>query len=433
MPFRILSLDGGGSWALIQARILKDIYGNIRGHELLRKFDMAIANSGGSLVLACLCNNMTLDQAIEVFENESNRKKAFSELTFGEKLTKRNFLSFFRNKLGIGPKYKTTRKLEGLREVLTEYDERHQNDKTLTPIVDMHMNELPGLIGKQELELMIVGFDYFKERVSFFRSNLNSNTDRFSKGKFKTTLGYAIHSSSNAPVNYFDEPAAIKIKHTEKDEIRTSWFWDGAVAGFNNPVMAALVEAVTNARMSSMSEYRILSIGTGVVQRPVITDYSTSTDPAIQKIYKDNKNNPYVISDTRFRFFDDVTKIAQSILSDPPDSATFIAYSFLDPSLENKESNIVRINPCIAPVFDGKYYIEPEVYKNNPEDFKALIDLDMDAVEDEEIKQIKLLCKNFITTTDPCVPNQFIRGDEKGDRLGYGKYWEAKQRWIELM
>ena len=46
MSYKILSLDGGRSWALIQARILQDIYGDIKGHELLKHFDVVIANSG---------------------------------------------------------------------------------------------------------------------------------------------------------------------------------------------------------------------------------------------------------------------------------------------------------------------------------------------------------------------------------------------------
>ena len=57
MAYQILSLDGGGSWALIQARVLQDIYGDIKGHELLKQFDMAVKNSGDSLVLGCLCND----------------------------------------------------------------------------------------------------------------------------------------------------------------------------------------------------------------------------------------------------------------------------------------------------------------------------------------------------------------------------------------
>jgi len=79
MASKILSMDGGGSWALIQARVLKDIYGDISGHELLRKFDLVIANSGGSLVLACLCNNMLLSEALKMFEKEETRKNVFAK------------------------------------------------------------------------------------------------------------------------------------------------------------------------------------------------------------------------------------------------------------------------------------------------------------------------------------------------------------------
>ena len=51
--FRILSLDGGGSWALIQVRALQAIYGDPdkKGHEILSDFDMVAANSGGSIMI----------------------------------------------------------------------------------------------------------------------------------------------------------------------------------------------------------------------------------------------------------------------------------------------------------------------------------------------------------------------------------------------
>ena len=52
MTYRILSLDGGGSWALIQVRALIDMYGGgTTGHQVLQDFDMVAANSGGSVVL----------------------------------------------------------------------------------------------------------------------------------------------------------------------------------------------------------------------------------------------------------------------------------------------------------------------------------------------------------------------------------------------
>src|SRR5436305_6343206 len=135
MSYKILSLDGGGSWALIQARVLKDIYGDIGGHEMLRSFDLAIANSGGSLVLACLCNDMKLSEIINVFQDETLRKKVFSQLTFFEKLKAQDILALFRSKIGIGPKYSTTRKLEGLIKVLTDYDHLYREGKVTKPIV----------------------------------------------------------------------------------------------------------------------------------------------------------------------------------------------------------------------------------------------------------------------------------------------------------
>jgi hypothetical protein len=49
MPYRILSLDGGGAWALIQVRTLMTLYGeSTSGHEALRNFDLAAGNSGAA-------------------------------------------------------------------------------------------------------------------------------------------------------------------------------------------------------------------------------------------------------------------------------------------------------------------------------------------------------------------------------------------------
>ena len=74
--FRILSLDGGGSWALIQVMALIDLYGdNATGHEVLREFDLAAANSGGSIVLGGLVEDMPLVTLLNFFLSEEKRKK----------------------------------------------------------------------------------------------------------------------------------------------------------------------------------------------------------------------------------------------------------------------------------------------------------------------------------------------------------------------
>ncbi len=438
MKYRILSLDGGGSWALVQARVLQDIYGDIRGHELLRQFDMIIANSGGSLVTACLCNDMLISEIVSVFRNEGQRKQVFSALTFWEKLKWRNIASLLTRKLG--PRYDTLRKLEGLRTVLTEMDHLFKEGKVSTPIVDTPVHELPSIIKKEDLQLLIVGYDYFRERVSFFRSNTQSLTDRFGSGDyFSVTLGSAIHSSSNAPVNYFDQPAMISIQklNAEKPDKRSTWFWDGGVSGFNNPVLAGLVEAITNDKgQRKREDYCVLSIGTSIGSRAVLTDALTSTNEEVRAAAEKNRNNFYATTDSRSGFIKDITKLSTSVLSDPPDSATFIAYSFLDPELTDK-GNLIRINPCLSAEKDKNtgFYQPPEVYcdsSNAHKTFRELLNLDMDAVKDNEVELINDMCNRFIIGHNGiALPNQLIRGNTNGKFLGYSTYKEAKEKWIK--
>lgn len=73
--FRILSLDGGGTWALIQAKVLMDVYGaDWSGHEILKDFDLVAANSGGSIVAAGLIADMTPAEILRLFMVEASRK-----------------------------------------------------------------------------------------------------------------------------------------------------------------------------------------------------------------------------------------------------------------------------------------------------------------------------------------------------------------------
>lgn len=432
MAYKILSMDGGGSWALIQARVLLDIYGDLRGHELLRQFDMVIANSGGSLVLASLCNDMKISEIIAVFQQQQQREQVFSALSFWEKLTVTNVISLLRKNTGIGPKYSTRRKLTGLARVLRQNDHLFAEKRISSPIVETPLLELPSIIGKNELQILIVGFDYFRERVSFFRSNPRSLTDKFNKGRFyQITLAHAIHSSSNAPINYFDNPAEVNISLVNGNDSRKTWYWDGAVSGFNNPVLAAVIEAITN-NHANPREYSILSLGTGTGGRAIITDYENSTDPLINTIYQSNRNNELAQTDHSFNFLRDVRKMSTSILGDPPDSASFIAYSILDPSLSN-QANLIRINPCIKPELENNLFVLPAVYRNEPgghDKFVKLMDMDMDAVQQEQVDLISDLCDKFIVNNEgPCLPNQFIRGD-RDLGLGQETYREAKACWL---
>jgi patatin-like phospholipase/acyl hydrolase len=77
MTYRILALDGGGAWALIQVEALIALYGEAtRGHDVLSRFDMAAANSGGSLVLGGLVENLTLGDIRTLFLDETNAARS---------------------------------------------------------------------------------------------------------------------------------------------------------------------------------------------------------------------------------------------------------------------------------------------------------------------------------------------------------------------
>ena len=65
----------------------------------------------------------------------------------------------------------------------------------------------------------------------------------------------------------------------------------------------------------------------------ILTDYQFSTDPEVKAVYEKNKNNKdFAITDSSSGFVMDIKKISGRILDDPPDSATFIAYSIPDPA-----------------------------------------------------------------------------------------------------
>jgi len=428
MAYKILSLDGGGSWSLIQALVLKDLYPGKSGHEILRNFDLVIANSGGSLVLSALCCNIAPADIADILLDENERKQVFSKLSFGENIGW-GIAHWLSKK--FGPRYSAKRKEEGLREVLR----RHAQPEYF--FADTHLPSLPKLIGKESLSLLVCGFNYYTERAVFFRSNPFSNTDSFSSDKYEVSLLHAVHSASNAPLNYFDKAAKITAyRYNAPDQQSPEWYWDGAVGGFNNPVLAGLIEALTNHPSGLTADYRILSLGTGTGRRPIITGYGEGTDEQRLKEWKANQNNDLVCGDEGYGFMKDLPKMATSILADPPDTATFVAYSILHPDLDEMGS-IVRINPCFSPVKakNADRYEIPAGWKASAKDYHALLDLDMDAVSKDEVALIKNLCESFIVDEEgeACMPNQYIRGSKSAPKkLGHGTYLEAKRHWKQL-
>ena len=404
MPeFRILSLDGGGSWALIQVRALTAIYtrvfkrnaDEITGHDVLRRFDLIAANSGGTLTLAGLIRNWSLARLLQLFEDENLRRKIFAPADIFQRP-----LEHLPRLVGIGPRYSTERKLEGLKEVFAEHGK-------------LDVTALPGVVGEnyagRRPHFLFCALNYDTERAAFMRSDAQSLASS-SAAPPPATLVDAVHASANPPVNLFDLPAI------RSDGTRC---WDGAIAGHNNPVLAAVIEALANrARYkTAREEIKALSLGTGNTMLPV-KDGDIVPEEA-----------PYYVKVERPWIFADVKKLALAIMGDPPDAATFHAHMLLDgplpahDDLRAADSPIVRMNPMIQPVGDGTGgWTAPPGYTY--ESFARLRQLDMDGISREDVEVITKFCDAWMAND---VPNQPVRTNSQNFRaeIGFARFEEA--------
>src|SRR3974377_925213 len=153
--YRILSLDGGGSWALIQAKTLIRLYGaRMRGHEVLRDFDLVAATSGGSLVLAGLVENLHLEEILAFFEDPKTRKAIFSQTEIVPYLSLRAFT-------GNGPKERARKNVPALGKLLPR-----AGFLPLARAVEGIRREG----SEDDLHILITSFDYDRNRATFFRS-----------------------------------------------------------------------------------------------------------------------------------------------------------------------------------------------------------------------------------------------------------------------
>ncbi len=398
--YKILSLDGGGSWAILQVLTLKDIFQKkypnkeIKGHEVLRHFDLVIANSGGSMVLAALACNWTFDEIIKLFDDKVIRERIFKKLNFRQRYFPTNLMKLFGVK-SVGTRYSTTDKKKALENILRINNKKKLNDVTLS--------ELPKIIGKETLEIVVTTFNIINKRAKLFRSNKNSKARAEviagSNHFDEVTLVEAIHGASNAPVNYFDFPAVFSPEGTR----RRFYLWDGALGGFNNPVMAGITEAFAN--NIDREDIRVLSIGTGgkIVSNEDSDNfrdqyYSTlwgkrvirKEDGRIDSEKTFNWNIfGYKIKKPKilFRLFkggnfysSTISNLSQSILFEPQTWASYSAYtSLFSGNIDNEENNkrFLRLSPQI--VKDD----------NSDELINKLYNLDMDVTKQSEIDLLK--------------------------------------------
>ncbi len=357
--YKILSLDGGGSWAILQLLTLKYKYGNVEGHIILRKFDMIISNSGGSIILAALAENWTIDKALTLFEKKEVREQVFYKNTFKDRFFPIDYIRLFTN---FGPKYSAPKKGEAFRKLFPELDKRQ-------------MEELPAFIGKDSLKLIVCTYDALNNRAKFFKSYGRT------KSNDSVRMTQAIHGSSNAPVQYFDFPARFKTKNSGI----FYELWDGALGGFNNPIAAAVIEAIKNGE--DLTKLKVISIGTG---NKLMSLEDKNRFYQIKQITQQERRKKLRFWRLKFQvsyFSKTILNQATTILYEPPDWANYVAYMFLyKDGRDDVNERIVRLSPLIHSCRE----MLPEV--------NILLDklykLDMDLTEDSDIELIKK-CFNY--------------------------------------
>lgn len=383
--YRILTLDGGGSWALIEVMALIDLYGgNATGHGVLSDFDMVAANSGGSIVLGGLVEDMKLSDLLGFFLSQQKRESVFVEKWH----------------VPNTPKYRTDAKLRGLEAALP------QRGGWLMPEA---VRDIPGKSSGKPVHLLIVGFDYDRNRARFFRSAAASGPGLGDGDPAQVRVVDAIHASSTAPVMYFDAPAELPSDVGKR-------YWDGAVTGGNNPVLDAVTEAMVLLH-ERPRPIVALSLGTGTVCRPPQPQGAPDS----------------VLFATPYKqgLLADVEKLAGAIVDDPPDAASFLAHVMAGgpPGLAAPaDSRIVRMNPMVSPMGGPGSWRLPDGMSEAG--FKTLVNLAMDAVAQDDVLAIQNLASLWLQDK---ARNQPIRMDAAlAAEVGHALYAQAKEAWALL-
>jgi hypothetical protein len=374
------------------------LYGaDTTGHEVLADFDMVAANSGGSLVLGGLVEGLKLSDLLGYYQDETKRKSIFSPTSsFGDQT--------LQTLTGIGPKYSAANKLPAIELLMPQ----RGNVALTTAAAGVHRTGFP-----DDVHLLIISFDYDRNRACFFRSATASGPQWGNGEPATVTLAEAIHASTNAPVNYFDGPAEFPDGPGR--------YWDGGVTGCNNPVLAAVTEAIVMGQ--DPKDIVALSIGTGNTALP----WPSAADPP---------NSPYVQTLVDSDLITDLKKLATSILDDPPDIATFLAHVMTGSgvaAVAPAVSNIVRMNPLISPMGGPGNWRPPgpAAAPMSSAQFTYLLRLDMDAVEQPQVNAISNFADLWLKGQ---VSNQPIRmnGDTLQPELGYQSFQEAATAWRTL-
>ena len=390
---RILSLDGGGTRAGVLARALGAIYRpETPGREIMRDFDYVVGNSGGSIVLTALCCNYTPAQIAGFYDDPSTLKRMFSP----------NWAS----RLPVLPwffgGYSSKGKLEALKWI---FDRNQQSGEPLPS--QIRLNDWPRYLG-HKVDLIVAAFDYDQERATFFRSNPESRA-KSSARAIDATLVEAVHASTNAPLPYYDKPAIVG-RHR---------YWDGALAGHNNPVLAAVVEALAN-HPGESDNVRVLSIGTGGSVQPLARD---GAEPPLGKAREGTGA------------FTSLRKAGTAVFADPPDVATFHAHVALRQPMPERSSgptqgNVVRFCPVVRPIWKPERGLWDLPRGFSESEFESFVRMRLDPMSKADLALISKMSAAWIADE---IPNQPIRmGDHMQCDIGHDTFSQARAYWQSI-
>jgi hypothetical protein len=266
-------------------------------------------------------------------------------------------------------------------------------------VLGRSLADLPGS-GGLATQFLITAFDYDRRRAVYFRSNTVSLAGTPPSAPSTVTLEQAVHASSEAPINYFDGPAEFEVGGAFGAQRRR--YWDGGLSGLNNPVFAAVIEALANGQ--PRERIQVLSIGTGTVMLPMEDDTIA---------------HPWARRQSALGIFH------------PPDAATFHAYVALgQPLPPSGRISVVRMNPIIQPKWDpgaGKWQPRTDL---SLEEFSGLVEMDLDPMRQKEIDLIVKFCDLWLGNS---IWNQPIRpGQDMSCDIGQRTFEDARAAWNGL-
>ncbi|MEZ5896975.1 MAG: CBASS cGAMP-activated phospholipase [Parvularculaceae bacterium] len=217
-PFKILSLDGGGIKGIFTAELLRKCEQTFCGGKPLASyFDMIAGTSTGGIIALGLGLHFTTDEIVSFYERDG--RKIFPPIPTGKWNKLRQLLRWASN---------TKLQHEELEKALKS---RFQGR----------------LLGESHARLVVPAFMMPKTEIAVFKTDHHKDF----VNDHLTPMWKVARSTSAAPT-------FLKgLEHEESGKI----FIDGGVWA-NNPVMVALVDAITDYDIS-FEQVEVLSIGTG--------------------------------------------------------------------------------------------------------------------------------------------------------------------------